>query len=99
MTDPYILFNAQASNATSEDRRVTQYNRFTFYIDKAAAGAATVAIESISPLGTWQQIHSKAFTAAGSEVVAFEGPFKQLRAVVSGWVGGTVSVSFDAQGS
>ena len=99
MTRHFTLFSAQASNATSTEVAVEQFNRFNVFIKKTGAGAATVNIEAKDPTGDWNSIHERVFSGAGFEPVQFEGPFMGLRAVLTGLAGGSVTATMTAQAS
>ena len=70
---------------------------FVFYVKRTGTVDCTVAIQARQPTGDWIAIHSQAYTTVDTEVIQVtRGAFDQLRANVTTWVSGVVTVTVDA---
>lgn len=88
-----------ASGAGSETLVTTNLHRFTAYITRSGTVSATVDIQAKTPSGSWVSIDSLAYTTTGTRVVQWDnGRFTELRANVTTYASGTITVEVDAGG-
>ena len=88
-----------ASGAGSETLTTVNLHRFTAYITRSGTVSATVDIQARTPSGSWVSIDSLAYTTTGTRVVQWDnGRFTELRANVTTYASGTITVEVDAGG-
>lgn len=98
----YTLLNAvTAAGAGTSQTGLALFDRFTAYYKIASATTgATVQLESQSIDATWSLIDQRTLNSSTtSAVVAFDGPFSTIRASVSSYTDGTITVGLDAKTS
>lgn len=94
-----LLSAVTASGAGSETLTTVNLHRFTAYITRSGTVNATVDIQAKTPSGSWVSIDSLAYTTTGTRVVQWDnGRFTEIRANVTAYTSGTITVELDAGG-
>lgn len=94
---PFTLLTAQGANGSGAAVPVKQQQDAFIVFPVTAGGtvALTVAIEVKSPAGNWHQVATATYNAAGNQapIKITDTPTDEIRATVSGWTNGTVSIT------
>ena len=93
------LLSAVVATGAGTAVEVQDERYFTFYIEPTGTVDMTVKIQSLAPSGNWVAIDSRTLTTATSFVVQVVGRFTQIRANVTTWVNGTLTVGMESASS
>ena len=90
--DKKTLLSSVSASGAGSAFSVDRTKGWTFVIATESAGAATVDIEAYIG-GAWHVVHSQSVSALGSVMVRDDhGHYEKLRANVSAYTAGTLSV-------
>jgi hypothetical protein len=93
------LLDDVTTNGGSSTVGTAGMKAFSLYItSRNVVLGATVDIQCLKPDNDWTTIHTQEITTNDEWVIAWQGSFKALKAVVSGYQDGNYDVSLHAEG-
>lgn len=93
-----ILINSSATLVTSRDFQTFPFTFFTFYyaVENYTSGTNTIVIETLGADGRYYTVDTQSFTSTTTGISLVRGLFKTIRARLSVYGSGNVTVSLRA---